>query len=143
MKDSLREECNIQRSKGHFERYVPCTLAGRKYIHHHRSGGFGAAPGAPDKILGDQMAGAVVVLDKIPAPPGPRRALRRSPGSSPKASFLGIDLGHLGALDIAFLRPSAAKNGDEQDPWMSKIDPKKKALGEPPKKPLRFPPKTR
>jgi hypothetical protein len=33
-------------------------------------GGFGAAPGVPDKILGHKMAGAVVG-DKIPAPEGP------------------------------------------------------------------------
>ncbi len=38
-------------------------------IHDHCPGDFGAAPGASDKILGDKMAGAVVVV-KTPGPSG-------------------------------------------------------------------------
>jgi hypothetical protein len=59
-------------------------------------GGFGAAPGVPDTILGHNMAGAMVV-DKYPAPPGPGilstttapvmllpRILSGTPGATPK-----------------------------------------------------------
>ncbi len=77
------------------------------HIHHHRPGFFWSRPGAPDTILGDDMAGAVVV-DQILAPAGPAyyqphplrpffaQDLAWSPGGGSKATRAEVvDIGRL------------------------------------------------
>ena len=96
---------------------------GRKYIHHHRPRGLGVAPGVPDKILGNNMTGAVVV-DKIPGPGGAGylsttiapamlwpRIVSGTPGAAPKPPrAVGVDISRPGIKYTASVELSHPEN---------------------------------
>jgi hypothetical protein len=96
---------------------------GRKYIHHHRPRGLGVAPGVPDKILGNNMTGAVVV-DKIPGPGGAGylsttiapamlwpRIVSGTPGAAPKPPrAVGVDISRPGIKYTASVKLSHPEN---------------------------------